>query len=81
VISQRDPVPQEANFAAACAAAGVEEEHHDLPEGTALDGLIAALLAVDRRIERSSGNFFGHDHRPERHPAERGRAARSRRET
>jgi molybdopterin converting factor small subunit len=44
-------------FAAACAAAGVEEEHHDLPEGTALDGLIAALLAVDRRIERSSGNF------------------------
>jgi len=45
-------------FSAACAAAGVEEEHHDLPEGTALDGLIAALLAVDRRIERSSGNFF-----------------------
>jgi len=44
-------------FAAACAAPGVEEEHHDLPEGTALDGLIAAILAVDRRIERSTGNF------------------------
>ena len=44
-------------FAAACAAAGVEEEHHDLPEGTTLDGLIAAILAVDRRVERSIGTF------------------------
>ncbi|MEW1820283.1 MoaD/ThiS family protein [Arthrobacter sp. NPDC080031] len=35
-------------FAAARAAAGVEEEHHDLPEGTGLDGLIAAVLAVER---------------------------------
>ena len=43
--------------AAACAAAGVEEEHHDLPEGTTLGGLIAAILAVDRRIEGSTGNF------------------------
>lgn len=35
-------------FAAARAAAGVEEEHHNLPEGTSLDGLITALLAVER---------------------------------
>jgi molybdopterin converting factor small subunit len=35
-------------FAAARAAAGVEEEHHGLPEGTSLDGLITALLAVER---------------------------------
>ena len=35
-------------FAAARAAAGVEEEPHNLPEGTGLDGLIAALLAVER---------------------------------
>jgi len=35
-------------FAAARAAAGVEEEHHDLPDGTSLDGLIAAVLAVER---------------------------------
>lgn len=35
-------------FAAARAAAGVEEEHYDLPEGTGLDGLIAAVLAVER---------------------------------
>lgn len=36
-------------FAAARAAAGVEEEHHDLPEGTSLEGLIAAVLAVERQ--------------------------------
>ena len=35
-------------FAAAGAAAGVEEERHDLPEGTTLEGLIVALLALDR---------------------------------
>lgn len=35
-------------FAAARAAAGVEEERHDLPDGTSLDGLIAAVLAVER---------------------------------
>jgi molybdopterin synthase sulfur carrier subunit len=35
-------------FAAARSAAGVEEEHHGLPEGTSLDGLITALLAVER---------------------------------
>jgi molybdopterin converting factor small subunit len=35
-------------FAAARAAAGVEAEHLDLPDGTTLDGLIAAMLAVER---------------------------------
>lgn len=35
-------------FAAARAAAGVEEERHDLPDGTNLDGLISAVLAVER---------------------------------
>jgi molybdopterin converting factor small subunit len=35
-------------FAAARAAAGVEEERHDLPDGTSLDGLISAVLAVER---------------------------------
>jgi molybdopterin converting factor small subunit len=35
-------------FAAARAAAGAEEERHDLPDGTSLDGLIAAVLAVER---------------------------------
>lgn len=44
-------------FAAARAAAGVEEEHHDLPDDTTLDGLVAAILAVDRRVERSIGAF------------------------
>lgn len=42
-------------FAAACAAAGVEEEHLDLPDGTTLEGLIAAMLAVERGGERSAG--------------------------
>jgi len=35
-------------FAAARAAAGVEEERHDLPAGTTLEALITALLAIDR---------------------------------
>ncbi|OFI36666.1 molybdopterin synthase sulfur carrier subunit [Arthrobacter sp. SW1] len=35
-------------FAAARSAAGVEEEHHQLPEGSSLDGLLTALLAVER---------------------------------
>ncbi|GAA4041668.1 MULTISPECIES: MoaD/ThiS family protein [Arthrobacter] len=35
-------------FAAARAAAGLEEEHHDLPEGTSLEGLLTVLLAVER---------------------------------
>ena len=35
-------------FAAARAAAGVEEEHYGLPEGTSLDALIEAILAVER---------------------------------
>lgn len=42
-------------FAGACAAAGVEEEHLDLPDGTTLEGLIAAMLAVERSGERSAG--------------------------
>ncbi len=42
-------------FAAACAAAGVQEEHLDLPEGTTLEGLVAAMLAVERSVERSAG--------------------------
>lgn len=42
-------------FAAACAAAGVQEEHFDLPEGTTLEGLVAAMLAVERSVERSAG--------------------------
>lgn len=37
-------------FAAACAAAGVQEEHLDVPDGTTLDGLIAVMLTVDRGI-------------------------------
>lgn len=35
-------------FAAACAAAGVEEEYLDVPDGTTLDGLIAVMLTADR---------------------------------
>ncbi|UKA51332.1 MoaD/ThiS family protein [Arthrobacter sp. FW305-123] len=35
-------------FAAARAAAGVEEEHHVLPGGTSLEGLLEAALAVER---------------------------------
>ena len=35
-------------FAAARAAAGVEEELHALPEGTSLEGLLEAALAVER---------------------------------
>ena len=35
-------------FAAACAAAGVEEEDHPMPEGTSLETLLAAVLAVHR---------------------------------
>ena len=36
-------------FAAACAAAGVEEEDHPLPEGTSLETLLAAVLLVQAR--------------------------------
>ncbi|GAB5080710.1 MoaD/ThiS family protein [Arthrobacter sp. AD-310] len=35
-------------FAAARAAAGLEEEKFDLPEGTTVAGLLDALLAVER---------------------------------
>lgn len=35
-------------FAAARAAAGLEEEKFDLPEGTTVAGLLDAVLAVDR---------------------------------
>ncbi|MCW3765568.1 MoaD/ThiS family protein [Paenarthrobacter ureafaciens] len=35
-------------FAAARAAAGVEEEIHHLPEGTSLEALLEAALAVER---------------------------------
>lgn len=35
-------------FAAARAAAGLEEEKFDLPEGTTVAGLLEALLAVER---------------------------------
>lgn len=35
-------------FAAARSAAGVEEEHHQLPEGSSLDELLTVLLAVER---------------------------------
>ncbi|MGJ3192513.1 MoaD/ThiS family protein [Paenarthrobacter nitroguajacolicus] len=35
-------------FAAARAAAGVEEEFHALPAGTSLEGLLEAALAVER---------------------------------
>lgn len=42
-------------FAAAAAATGVNEEHFDLPEGTTLEGLVAAMLAVERSVERSAG--------------------------
>jgi molybdopterin converting factor small subunit len=35
-------------FAAARAAAGVEEEIHPLPEGTSLEALLEAALAVER---------------------------------
>jgi molybdopterin converting factor small subunit len=43
-------------FAAACAAAGVEEEHLDVPDGTTLDGLIAVMLTVDRGIAGAAGS-------------------------
>lgn len=36
-------------FAAACSAAGVEEERHDLADGVTLNGLLTAILAVERR--------------------------------
>lgn len=42
-------------FAAACAAAGVQEEHFDLPEGTTFEELIAAILAVERIDGYSAG--------------------------
>lgn len=35
-------------FAAACSAAGVEEERHELTEGGTLSELLTAVLAVDR---------------------------------
>lgn len=35
-------------FAAAQAAAGVEEERHELGDGATLDELLTAVLAVDR---------------------------------
>ncbi|TLM84943.1 MoaD/ThiS family protein [Pseudarthrobacter sp. NamE2] len=35
-------------FAAARAAAGLEEEKFDLPEGTTVAGLLEAVLAVER---------------------------------
>jgi molybdopterin synthase sulfur carrier subunit len=35
-------------FAAARSAAGVEEEIHHLPEGTSLEALLEAALAVER---------------------------------
>ncbi|MEE2521814.1 MoaD/ThiS family protein [Pseudarthrobacter sp. J75] len=35
-------------FAAARAAAGADEERFDLPEGTTLEGLLAAVAAVER---------------------------------
>ncbi|MFJ5955772.1 MoaD/ThiS family protein [Paenarthrobacter sp. NPDC092416] len=37
-------------FAAARAAAGVEEEIHQLPEGTSLSALLDAALAVERPV-------------------------------
>ncbi|WP_309073581.1 MoaD/ThiS family protein [Paenarthrobacter sp.] len=37
-------------FAAARAAAGVEEELHVLPEGTSLEALLEAALAVERPL-------------------------------
>ncbi|UVJ40917.1 MoaD/ThiS family protein [Arthrobacter sp. CJ23] len=37
-------------FAAARAAAGVEEEHHALPEGSSLEALLEAALAVERPL-------------------------------
>ncbi|MGO4147018.1 MoaD/ThiS family protein [Paenarthrobacter sp. YAF11_1] len=37
-------------FAAARAAAGVEEERHLLPEGTSLEALLEAALAVERPL-------------------------------
>lgn len=37
-------------FAAARAAAGVEEERHVLPEGTSLEALLEAALAVERPL-------------------------------
>lgn len=37
-------------FAAARAAAGVEEEIHHLPEGTSLAALLEAALAVERPL-------------------------------
>jgi molybdopterin synthase sulfur carrier subunit len=42
-------------FAAASAAAGVQEEHFDLPEGTTFEELIAAILAVERCDGYSAG--------------------------
>ena len=36
-------------FAAACSAAGVEEERHDLADGVTLNELLTAILAVERR--------------------------------
>ena len=35
-------------FAAACSAAGVEEERHDLTAGVTLSELLTAVLAIDR---------------------------------
>jgi molybdopterin converting factor small subunit len=35
-------------FAAACSAAGVEEEHHDLADGVTLNELLTAVLSIDR---------------------------------
>ena len=36
-------------FAAACSAAGVEEERHDLADGVTLNELLTAILEVERR--------------------------------
>lgn len=35
-------------FAAACSAAGVEEERHELADGVTLNELVTVILAVDR---------------------------------
>lgn len=35
-------------FAAACSAAGVEEERHELADGVTLNELLTVILAVDR---------------------------------
>lgn len=51
-------------FAAACSAAGVEEERHDLAAGVMLSELLTAVLAIDRpdppaELLRSQGSSPG----------------------